>query len=166
MPARLLSMELSDPATPATTNAPNRRKSARTVQKPISYQQDSNVSIGSTGSAKRKRGDTTSVDIDADPLGDETSSDNIESDPDEEELKEQRRRALKVKRVRNKPATKKLKTERLAITSLAMRPATNGVKKLSKPRKSSAKQNTTDPDETGLYGQYHKSSDSYQNVCC
>ena len=148
-------MELSDPATPATMDAPNRRKSARTVQKPVSYQQDPIVSVGSTGSGKRKRGgDPTDVDIDADPLGEETSSDDNESDPDEEELKEQRRRAPKVKRPQSKPAAKKPKTARPATTNLAMRPATNGVKKPTKPRKPRAKQNATDPDETGLYGEY------------
>ena len=149
-------MELSDPATPATMDAPNRRKSARTVQKPISYQQDQIVSIGRTGSGKRKRGDTTNTDIDADSLGEETSSDDNESDPDEEELKEQRRRAPRIKRVQSKPASKKPKTARPTTTSLAMRPATNGVKKPTKPRKPRAKQNATDSDETGLYGEYRK----------
>ncbi|MCJ1376989.1 hypothetical protein MMC17_000079 [Xylographa soralifera] len=151
MPARLSSMELSDPVTPATTDTPNRRKSTRTAQKPISYQQNQIVSIGSTGSGKRKRGDNTNIDIDADPLGDETSSDDNESDPDEEELKELRRRAPSVKRVQKKPAAKKSKTTRPATTSLAMRPATNGIKKPTKPRKPRAKQNITDPDETSLY---------------
>ncbi|MCJ1396812.1 hypothetical protein MMC11_000002 [Xylographa trunciseda] len=164
MPARLSSMELSDPATPATTDAPNRRKSARSVQKPISYQQDLNASIGGTGSGKRKRGETTDVDIDADPLGDETSSDENESDPDEEELKEQRRRAPKVKRVQDKPVAKKPKNTRAPTTSLAMRPATNGVKKPSKPRKPRAKQNTTDPDETGLYADVFSQGQSTDEV--
>ncbi|MCJ1394848.1 hypothetical protein MMC18_008887 [Xylographa bjoerkii] len=157
-------MELSDPAKPATTNAPNRRKSARTVQKPISYQQDLNLTIGSTGSGKRKRGDITDVDIDADPLGDETSSDDNESDPDEEELKEQRRHAPKVQKAQNKPAAKKPKTTRPATTSLAMRPATNGVKKSSKSRKPRAKQNTTDPDETGLYADVFSGGQSTDEV--
>ena len=156
MPARLSSMELSDPDTPATMDATNRRKSARSVQKPTSYQQDQFVSNASAGSGKRKRGDVTDVDIDADPLGDETSSDENESDPDEEELKEQRRRAPKAKRAQTKPAAKKPKTAGPATTSLAMRPARNGVKKPTKARKPRAKQNATDPDETGLYGKYSK----------
>ncbi|MCJ1431277.1 hypothetical protein MMC27_000628 [Xylographa pallens] len=145
-------------------DAPNRRKSARTVQKPISYQQDQIVSIGSTGSGKRKRGDTTNVDIDADSLGEETSSDDNESDPDEEELKEQRRRAPKIKRVQSKPAAKKPKTAGPTTTSLAMRPATNGVKKPTKPRKPRAKQNATDPDETGLYADVFSQRQSTDEV--
>ncbi|MCJ1281553.1 hypothetical protein MMC26_000873 [Xylographa opegraphella] len=157
-------MEISDPATPTAMDAPNRRKSARTVQKPILYQQDPAVSIGSTGNGKRKRAENTDVDIDADPLGDETSSDDNESDPDEEELKEQRRRAPKTSRIQSKPATKKPKTARPATTSLAIRPATNGMMKPTKPKKPRAKPNATDPDETGLYADVFSQRQSTDEV--
>ncbi|MCJ1477261.1 hypothetical protein MMC13_005932 [Lambiella insularis] len=154
MPARLSSMELSDPVTPATWDAPNRRKSGRTVQKPVSvYQPDSNVSINSSGSGKRKRAEAVDIDTDADPLGVETSSDENESEPDEEELKEQRQRASKGKRVQSKPAAKKPKIAAAGTMSLAMRPAINGAKKISKPRKPRAKKSTSDNGETGIYAE-------------
>ena len=92
------------------------------------------------------------VDTDVDPLGEETSSDENESEPDEEELKEKRRRAPRVKKAQSKPATKKPKTTTVGTTKLVMRPATNGVKKPSKPRNRSAKKNTTDEEGSGLYG--------------
>lgn len=146
-------MELSDPATPATLGAPNRRKSGRAVQKPVSvYQPNPGVLIGSSGSGKRKRADAVDIDTDADPMSDATSSEENESEPDEEELKEQRRRASKGKKVQSKPAAKKPRTAATGTTNLAMRPATNGAKKASKPRKPRVKKFGTDSQETGLYG--------------
>ena len=146
-------MELSDPATPAIADAPNRRKSGRAIQKPVLYQQDPNLSAVSNGSGKRKRTIPAEVDTDVDPMGEETSSDENESEPDEEELKEKRRRAPKAKNAQRKPAAKKPKTATVGTTKLVMRPATNGVKRPSKPRKRSATKNTADGEGSGLYGE-------------
>lgn len=142
MPGIRSTMEMSDPpsSSAAAQDAPNRRKSGRAIHKPVLYQGDPNVSISTNGSAKRKRPEKTAVDAE-DDLGDESSSGGNESDPDEEELKEKRRRAGKGKKTLNKPAAKKPKMTKDDPLKLAMRPATNGVKKPSKPRKPRAKVN-------------------------
>jgi len=148
-------MELSDPATPDTSlelhDPSNRRKSGRTRQQPVLLQQDPNLSQVSNGnSAKRKRAELRGGDLDelsADELDEESSSD--ESDPDEEELKERRR---KTKKAPPKPAAKKPKTGSATTTTLAVRPAVNGLKTASKPKKPSARpvKNAADGG-TGLY---------------
>lgn len=68
-----------------------------------------------------------------------------DDEPDEEELKEARRRT---RNKAKKPAAKKSKT-----TTLAMRPAVNGVKKATKVRKAkAAPAGIAGDDESGLYG--------------
>ena len=160
-------MELSDPVTPST-NAIDRRKSGRAKQKPILYQQAPNVSIVSNGNGKRKRVETVNIDgddgDDVDESEEESSIEESDGDPDEEELKEKRRRALKDKAALIKPAAKKPKKTLGAATNLPMRPATNGVKKVSKPRKPRAQQKIKSPveaDEEGLFGEFKELIQAY-----
>lgn len=159
MPARLSSMELSDPTTPdptANNNATSRRKSTRTKQKPVLLQEDPYVSNVSNGSSKRKRAemhDEDSADQEDDIPNEESSLDESDGDPDEEELKEQRRRAPKIKKAPSKPVAKKPKTMNAPTTKLAVRPAVNGAKRAPKPIKPRARSITATTDiGTGLYG--------------
>lgn len=160
MPARLSSMELSDPATPdnsALTDATNRRKSGRARQKPVTLYEVSSVPHVGNGTSKRKRaeprgGEEENVE-EEEPEEDE-SLEESESDPDEEELKERRKRAAKSKKAPNKPAAKKPKTARNTTTNLAIRPAANGVKATPRARKPQARQSTVVDDGTGLYSMY------------
>ncbi|MCJ1247723.1 hypothetical protein MMC30_004938 [Trapelia coarctata] len=145
-------MELSGPATPAPVDATSRRKSGRAIHKPVLYQPAPDTSV-TNGSGKRKRAAPAAVEMEVDSVGEETSSDRDESEPDEEELREQRRRAKKATKSQRKPAAKKPKTSTGETTKLAMRPATNGTKKASRPRKASAKQNLTADEGTGLYAE-------------
>ena len=155
-------MDLSDPETPDTsldmTSYTNHTKSGRAVRKPVLLNKDPNISqvtVGNTG--KRKRVDlTTQNAIDSsDAESDDESSDG-ESDPDEEELKERRRRrAPRPKKVPNKSAAKKPRTGPAMTTSLAVRPAVNGVKGIAKPKRPRARPVTNGEDNgTGLYGQW------------
>lgn len=160
MPARLSSMELSDPITPEShpgaDHAPNRRKSARTRQKPVLLQDDVVASRSSIVNGKRKRGDNEgegATDSGHDLLGEESSPSESDGDPDEEELKEKRRRASRAKRAQIKPAAKKSKTIGVKTASLPVRPAINGSNKTSRPKKSQARPNRPVlDDDTGLYG--------------
>ena len=153
MPARLSSMELSDPVT-SEADATSRRKSGRAKQKPVLYQQDPNISIVANGSGKRKRAEPVDIDVDADSAEEESSLEESDGDPDEEELKEKRRRLPKAKTSRARPAAKKAKSANNGTTKLAMRPAINGIKKAPKPKKPRVQQIALDDGEedTGLYG--------------
>lgn len=160
MPARLSSMELSDPVTPESNfgagHATNRRKSARARQKPVLLQDDITTSRASHGNGKRKRAEISEggvTDSGDDILGEESSSHESDGDPDEEELKEKRRRAPRAKRVQGKPVVKKPRIAEARTTKLPVRPAMNGAKKASRPRKPQARSNrAVSNDETGLYG--------------
>ncbi len=147
MPARLSSMELSDPE---SSHATNRRKSGRAVKKPDFFQED--PTTPSTNSAKRKRADRAvedDEDIGEDASGEESVEDS-DGEADEEELKEKRRRASKAKKGQSKPAAKKPKTVN-GMGKLAIRPAPNGVKKTSRPRKPPPRQSAVE-EVDGLYG--------------
>lgn len=145
-------MELSDPATPQASSSPNdansRRKSGRVKHKPVLLQADPNVP---NGGGKRKR-DASAEELDADDLDSEDSDlDESDGDPDEEELKEKRRKS-RSKKTMAKHAPKKAKTASPQTTSLPVRPAVNGVKKPSKPRRSRPKPNAVVGDDaTGLF---------------
>ena len=147
-------MQSSDPATPASTNATGRRKSGRAIQKPTLYQQDPNISINNSAGGKRKRARNDETEEDVDLVDAESSLDDEESEPDEEELKEKRRRAVRERKVQSKPATKRAKTRADGPVKLAMRPATNGKKKVSKPKAARAKKKTVATSEDDLYGTY------------
>lgn len=133
-------MEGSDTGTPDTSmeihDTSNRRKSGRARTKPVLLSQDPNVmQTGRAGSAKRKRArpqDLEGGDEEDDEDDDEDSEDG-ESSPDEEELKERRKRAAKKRAP--KPASKKPKTSDSGITTLPVRPAVNGLKKVAKSQK-------------------------------
>ncbi len=156
-------MERSDPATDdptsSTNGATNRRRSGRTVHKPVLLQEDPNVSQVSNGNGKRKRTDIRGGDMtDAqdDDSEEETSPEDSDDNADEEEVKEKNRKAAKSKKAASKPTAKKPKTTAGATTKLAVRPATNGFKKPAKPRKPRARANFTVADDgTGLYCESH-----------
>ena len=149
-------MELSDPATPledlGANDSINRRKSGRAKQQPVLLQQDPNANIGSV---KRKRAESRD-DVDdnnhEDISKNEESLEESDGEADEEELKEKRKKS-RAKKGLNKPVAKKARLSNTSITKLAVRPATNGVKKASKPRKARARLTAaTEEDGTGLYG--------------
>ena len=149
-------MELSDPATRAgdfgANDSTNRRKSGRPKQQPVLLQQDPNANIGSV---KRKRAELRNEVDDPDRENvseDEESLEDSEGEADEEELKEKRKKT-RTKKLSSKPAAKKARLSNNSTTKLAVRPATNGVKKPSKPRKPRARvTSATEEDGTGLYG--------------
>lgn len=158
MPARLSSMELSDPLTPDPSGATNRRKSTRTRQKPVLLQEDFSTTRSNSGSNKRKRTEPRSeesADNEEDNISDDESSpEESDGDPDQEELKERKRRAPKPKKTQIKPSAKKPKVDNTTTTTkLAVRPAMNGTKKASKPKKPPARSIAdASEDVTGLYG--------------
>jgi cohesin complex subunit SA-1/2 len=134
----------------AVADATTRRKSGRVVHKPDIYQPDASAPVGPNGSAKRKR-DAPPVAEPEDDIDSEDVSDD-EGEPDDEELREQRRKT-KSRPGKSKPANKKPKVAKNESISLAMRPATNGVKRSSKPKKARARHGTAAGAEgTGLYG--------------
>lgn len=131
------SLELHDDA------STKRRVSSRVRSKPTIYSDKTEPSPASNG-VKRKRapivGDNISEDV-----SEGGGSPAEESDPDEEELKEKRRKARSGTK---KPAAKKSKT-----TTLAMRPATNGVKRTTKPKKARGQAPViAGHEEIGLFG--------------
>ncbi|KAL8778366.1 MAG: hypothetical protein Q9213_007454, partial [Squamulea squamosa] len=156
MPARLLSMEPSDPISPPASSSPNdaaRRKSGRVKHKPVLLNIDPNASISSYNSGKRKRADTLEQPDINGAIGEETSLDEDDGDPDEEEMKEKRRKS-RSKKSSGKPAAKKPKTAKSQSTSLPVRPAVNGVKKPPKPRRPRPQANAAISDnETGLFSE-------------
>ncbi len=158
MPVRSSSMELSDPETPETsldmTSSTNRRKSGRTTRKPVLLNKDPNIAqVTSGNSGKRKRADVLAHDVvnSSDTESEDEASDD-ESDPDEEELKERRRKAPRPKKAPSKSVAKKPRIGPALTTSLAVRPAVNGVKKHPRPKKQRARPVKKSEDNgTGLY---------------
>ncbi|KAK4694934.1 cohesin complex subunit SA-1/2, partial [Lecanoromycetidae sp. Uapishka_2] len=149
-------MELSDPATPAVNGATDRRKSGRSRQKPVLLNKDPNIPrhVSSSG-AKRKRAESRVENV-SDPTDDDMDDESNpeESDPDDEELKERRRRKSRNKKTASRPAPKKPKTVPALITNLAVRPAANGVKRVSKAKQARARPVTNVADDgTGLYAE-------------
>ena len=150
-------MELSDPVTPDTSvdlnGTANRRKSGRARQKPVLLNKDPNIPQYTSVNGKRKRAETRAEDV-QDLSEDEDESSQSESEPDEEELKEKRRKAARSRENAAKPATKKTKTGPNLNTSLAVRPAVNGLKKAQKSKQPRARplKNVEDAG-TGLYGE-------------
>ena len=151
-------MDLSDPETPDTSldidATTNRRKSGRAIRKPVLLNKDPNIPQNSVGnSGKRKRVDVPiqdAVDTSDAESDDQVSED--ESDPDEEELKERRRKASKTNKAPSKSVAKKPRTGPALTTNLAVRPATNGVKKNARPKQPRAHPvRNTEDNATGLY---------------
>jgi cohesin complex subunit SA-1/2 len=130
----------------AVASSAARRRSGRVSRKPEKL-----ASAASPAeSAKRKRGENDESGVEADDASTDEQSDSSEGEPDEEELRERRRRG---KAAAKRPAPKKPKTNGGPI-SLAMRPATNASRKLSKrPRKAAIRKSTVAEEEReGLYG--------------
>ncbi|KAF6231851.1 hypothetical protein HO173_009934 [Letharia columbiana] len=151
-------MELSDPATPDTSldmsSTVNRRKSGRATQKPVLLNKDPNISQVSTGnSGKRKRADPPAQDAaDSSDTDSEDEDSDEESDPDEEELKERRRKAPRPKKAPSKSVAKKPRTGPALTTSLAVRPAINGIKKIARLKQPRARPvKNAEDNGTGLY---------------
>ena len=158
MPVTSSSMDPSDPETPDTsldmTTSTNRRKSGRAIRKPVLLNKDPNipqVSVGNSG--KRKRVDVPSQDL-MDSSDDESEEEvtDDESDPDEEELKERRRKASKTTKAPSKAVAKKPRTGPALTTNLAVRPATNGVKRNARPKQPRARPvKNAEENGIGLY---------------
>ena len=155
-------MELSDPAihdpNSSSPNATDRRRSARTRSKPTP-QVEVDASRSSNGSTKRKRADLEgdpSVDGDEGLSEEESNLEESDGAPDEEELKEKRKKVLKTRKSATKPIAKSQKKDSRAIIELPVRPATNGVKGVSKPKKPRpVRANLAASDEgSGLYGMF------------
>ena len=143
-------MEVDSQPNATPSDATNRRRSARTVQKPVLFQQDPNIPVTANGSAKRKRAERDAP-ASADALGPESSSDHAESEADAEETKEKRRRTAKSSKARDKATKKNVKAADSDGMKLAMRPATNGVKP-AKPRKPATKKRLPQLLGDDLYG--------------
>ena len=154
MPGLLSTMDVSANHNSALDDAPNRRKSGRQIHKPVLYSEDPNLTISVNGSAKRKRAERV-PDRDDEDMVDESSSEDDQGEPDEEESKDQRRRNAKLRNAHHKPAAKKPKTAKPdSGMKLAMRPATNGVKKPRKPKKPKARKGRSSEEGTGVYGEF------------
>lgn len=159
-------MELSRPSTPDSfsahnNNATSRRKSARARQKPTLLQEEHYASSYSNGSNKRKRAELQRVAVLAEDPADpkeiseaESESDDSDGEPDLEEIKDKRKRkAPAPKKNPAKPAAKKLKTADAQTLKLPVRPATNGIRKAPKSKKTAARSSAAVSNhETGLYG--------------
>lgn len=155
----------SKPANMSTTviaDATTRRKSGRVVHKPDIYQPDSGPPAAPNGNAKRKRDAPPLAAPQDDPEDEEEDEEEEEeeeegedSGPDDEEERDQRRKARSRGGKKRAPANKKPKTSKSSEgISLAMRPATNGVKRSSKPKapRRPRKSGNAGADGTGLYG--------------
>ena len=147
MPARLSSMELSDPG---SSHAIYRRKSGRAVKKPDLLQEDPSTHNNNNGKRKRvDRAEGEDDDIEDDASGEDSVGES-DGEADEEELKEKRRKASKAKKGQSKPAAKKSKTVN-GMGNLAIRPAPNGVKKAPRAKKPRARESAAEVTD-GLYG--------------
>ena len=166
-------MERSGTATPEPTSSANgatdRRRSGRTVHKPVLLQEDPNVSRITNGNGKRKRTDLRDEEMadNNDGSDRETSHEDSDGDPDEEELREKNRRPQKAKKAQSKPAAKKPKTTHAKTTKLAVRPAANGFKKPPRPKKPRARANfSVADDSTGLYCRSSRHLLAYATLTC
>ncbi|KAL3495767.1 hypothetical protein BJX62DRAFT_233032 [Aspergillus germanicus] len=165
-----------DTASPAG----DRRKSGRATRKPELFSQTHGDINGATaGGAKRKR--TTTRDENEDDIVDaedvsESEEDDEEDEPDEEELREQRRAARKASAkkassgTKPKPksqGTRSAKKPKVAgngiANQLAFRPATNGGKPASRPRKPKVRPSLV-AGESGLYAEVFGKSRNPETV--
>lgn len=155
MPARLSSMELSEPdATSGARETPsNRRKSSRTIRKPDLFAEDDFAgSVVESSSAKRKRAQetTNNGEDDEEEPSDEDAEEDSEGSADEEEIKEKRRASRQ-----KKPTAKKQKLVNGTGPKLAIRPPPI---KQKAPKKSKPKVPRVRPSQAGdsnaLYGKF------------
>lgn len=138
----------------------DRRKSGRVSKKPELLSQSYNDAEG-PGGGKRKRayGDDNEDAGEEDMSGSESEG-TVDDEPDEEELRERKLAARRSSAKKGpKPLTKsrpshsakKAKVGNGTGGQLALRPATNGKRKASRPRKPKARPSLA-AGETGLYG--------------
>lgn len=157
--------------------AESRRKSGRATRKPELFSQVSaDDNAGNSGRSKRKRATPQDEDNEDDGEGgdevdqdeqDASESEESEGEADEEELREKRRAAARRSSGQKKKsnanpksksksggprAAKKPKITNGFGTELAIRPAVNGRKAASRPKKARAKPGQIDVDEDGLFG--------------
>ncbi|KAL6709146.1 cohesin complex subunit [Coniothyrium glycines] len=137
-----------------------RRKSGRVSKRPERFAPGTSP----VGSTKRKRGDDNDSGVDADGASsDEESEESSEGEPDDEEVRE-RQRKRKSRTAARKHATKKPKTNGASV-SLAIRPAANAQKKVSKrPRKAPVRKSTLPEATEGLYADVFASGDRLEDV--
>ncbi|CBX96563.1 hypothetical protein LEMA_P108280.1 [Plenodomus lingam JN3] len=164
-PTRAPNMSAANSPSQAVQVAPStRRKSGRVSKKPEKF----TPGTSPTGSAKRKRGEggedqDSGLDADAPSSEEEEESESSEGEPDEEELRERQRKKKGRPAVR-KPAPKKAKTNGTSV-SLAIRPASNAAKKMSKrPRKAPVRKSMLPEQTEGLYADVFASGDRLEDV--
>ncbi|OOF91666.1 hypothetical protein ASPCADRAFT_176992 [Aspergillus carbonarius ITEM 5010] len=163
-----LSTPQPDPTQSDASPSADRRKSGRVTRKPELYSQRYGASNGATaGGAKRKRATTgdDNDDDDEEINEDASEAENDESDdeePDEEELREKKRAARKAATKKQtsgskaKPKSRSVKKPKVAgnglPSRLALRPAANVRKPVSRPRQMKARL-TMAAREGGLYAE-------------
>lgn len=150
---------------PASTPGTDRRKSGRLTRRPELFSQS--YGDATPGGAKRKRGNAGEDDEDAEEEqgqepDDASESGGDEDEADEEELREKKRAARKkpskkssssgTKSTAKPRTTKKARVASNGIAGqLALRPAANGKKPSSRPRKPKVRPSLA-AGEHGLYG--------------
>ncbi|PYH91706.1 hypothetical protein BO71DRAFT_432598 [Aspergillus ellipticus CBS 707.79] len=162
-----LSSPQPDPSHSDASPSTDRRKSGRVTRKPQLFSQSYSAANGETpGGAKRKRtaaGDDNDEDEQiSEDASDSDSADASDEEPDEEELREKRRAARKAAPKKQssgskpKPKPRSAKKPKVAGNGLAgrlaLRPAANGKKPVSRPRQMKARL-TMAAREGGLYGE-------------
>lgn len=138
--------------------ASDRRKSGRVSKKPELFSQSYNDT-----KSKRKRAEGEDDEEEDDNVSESESDDTADSEPDEEELREKKRAARKTS-TRKQSSTKTGKSKSSVPRSskkqkvgngirgqLALRPAANGKRTVSRPRKPKARPSLA-AGETGLFG--------------
>ncbi|KAL4787909.1 hypothetical protein BJX76DRAFT_317266 [Aspergillus varians] len=179
-------LRFSSPQPGLTQDTPSpsgdRRKSSRATRRPALFSQSYSDANGATaGGAKRKRtttGDENENEIENAEDASEPESEGVEEDdePDEEELREQRRAARKASAkkapsgTKTKPksqgprSAKKPKVTGNGIGSqLALRPAANGGKPASRPRRPKVRPSLA-AGESGLYAEVFGKSRNPETV--
>ncbi|MCJ1313902.1 hypothetical protein MMC25_007582 [Agyrium rufum] len=140
-------------SSPQMTSEPDQRRKSGRVRNPTTpYQPDAATPGPVANATKRKRvtnGHIAEVNAN-DSDEEESETEENDSSPDEEELKEQRRKS-RAKPASKKPTAKRTKITNTSTQSLPMRPASNGIRKVSKSRKL-AKPIISDTDEEGIFG--------------
>lgn len=152
-------MSAADSTSQAGDAAPStRRKSGRVSKRPEKF----TPGASPTGSAKRKRGNDDDNGLDEDTPSSEDESESSEDEPDEEELRERKKK--KSRPAARKRAPKKPKTNGASV-SLAIRPAFNAAKKVSKrPRKAPVRKSMLPEQTEGLYADVFASADRLEDV--
>ncbi|KAL4871049.1 hypothetical protein BDV12DRAFT_36904 [Aspergillus spectabilis] len=168
-------LRFSSPQPGLTQDTPSpsgdRRKSGRTTRRPELFSQKySDLNGTATGGAKRKRtttGDENEDEIEEAGDASEPESEEVEEDdePDEEELREKRRAARRASTKKQSAGTKakpRSKGSRSAKkpkvagngvgSQLVLRPAANGAKPPSRPRKPNVRPSLI-AGESGLYAE-------------